>query len=200
MWNFGSRVEWRKGGRVVSSYIDVETTKDKCRILNPTPLDCIAGYIMDDAVGERSLKRLPQRRLNFIYGSISSCYSILNSPERPEQMKQANKLASFLCDLESDRMMEKEEKKKRVMDDDEIIRQKSEEKQVRENEEILRGLESCEALVSSVLTIGMDHINNLKVKELRVLLCYHFGSERLKGIPKKVELVEAVTDLFRRDW
>ena len=25
-------------------------------------------------------------------------------------------------------------------------------------------------------------------------------SERLKGSPEKVELVEAVTDLFRRDW
>ena len=46
----------------------------------------------------------------------------------------------------------------------------------------------------------MDHINELKVKELRVLLRYHFGSESLKGIPNKVELVEAVTDLFRRDW
>ena len=46
----------------------------------------------------------------------------------------------------------------------------------------------------------MDHINNLKFKELRVLLCYHFGSERLKGSSKKVELVEAVTGLFRRYW
>ena len=33
-----------------------------------------------------------------------------------------------------------------------------------------------------------------------MLLRYHFGSERLKGTPKKVELVEAVTDLFQRDW
>ena len=46
----------------------------------------------------------------------------------------------------------------------------------------------------------MDHINILKVKELWVLLRYHFGPERLKGSPKKVELVEAVTGLFRRDW
>ena len=45
----------------------------------------------------------------------------------------------------------------------------------------------------------MDHINILKFKEICVLLCYHFGSERLKGSPKKVELVEAVTDLFQRD-
>ena len=55
-------------------------------------------------------------------------------------------------------------------------------------------------MVRSVLTFGMDHINTLKVKGLRVILHYHFGSERLKGTPKKVELVEAVTDLFWRDW
>ena len=55
-------------------------------------------------------------------------------------------------------------------------------------------------MVPSILTFGMDHINNLKVKELRVLLRYYFELERLKGIPKKVELVEAVTDLFLRAW
>ena len=55
-------------------------------------------------------------------------------------------------------------------------------------------------MVRSVLTFGMDHINILKVKEIWVLLRYHFGSERLKGSPKKLKLVEAVDDLFRRDW
>ena len=33
-----------------------------------------------------------------------------------------------------------------------------------------------------------------------MLLCYYFGLESLKWIPKKVERVEDVTDLFRRDW
>ena len=51
----------------------------------------------------------------------------------------------------------------------------------------------------SVLSFGMDHINNLKVKDLRVHLCYHFGSEKLKGILNKVELMEAVKCFFR-DW
>ena len=78
--------------------------------------------------------------------------------------------------MESDRIREKEEKKKRATEVEENRRHKYEEKQVRENEDRLRGLESCEALVRSVLTFGMDHINNLKVKELRVLLCYHFSS------------------------
>ena len=46
----------------------------------------------------------------------------------------------------------------------------------------------------------MDHINNLKVKELWVLLCYNFGLKMLKGSPNKVELVESVTYLFLRYW
>ena len=48
MCNFGSRAEWRKGRSVISSYLDVDTTKDQCRLLNPKPLDCIAGYIVED--------------------------------------------------------------------------------------------------------------------------------------------------------
>ena len=131
---------------------------------------------------------------------IATYCSFLNSPERLEQIRQVNKLASVLCDLESDRIRDKEEKKKKVTEVEDNRRQKSEEKQIRENEDKLRGLEIFEALVRSVLTFVMDHINTLKVKDLRLLLRYHSGSERLKGTPKKVELVEAVTDLFRRDW
>ena len=72
-------------------------------------------------------------------------------------------------------MREKEEKKKRETEVEENRRQKYEEKQVRENEDRLRGIESCEALVCSVFTFGMDYINTLKVKELWLLLCCHFG-------------------------
>ena len=70
---------------------------------------------------------------------------------------------------------------------------------MREDGERLKGLETYENLACLVLEFGLDHINNLKVKDLRVLLRYHFGSENLKGIPKKVELVEAATDFFRKD-
>ena len=47
---------------------------------------------------------------------------------------------------------------------------------VRDDDEGLIGLDTCEVLVRSVLEFGMDHVNNFKVKDLRVLLCYHFGS------------------------
>ena len=72
---------------------------------------------MEDSVGESNLKRLPQRRLEFIDGSISSYCSILNSTERPEHIRQANKLASAVCDLDYDHMRKTDEKNKRAMED-----------------------------------------------------------------------------------
>ena len=78
--------------------------------------------------------------------------------------------------MESDLIRDKEEEKKKIATEvEENRRQKYEEKQVRENEDKLRGLESCESLARSVLIFGMDHINNLKFKEIRVILRYHFG-------------------------
>ena len=85
---------------------------------------------MEDAVGERALKRLPQRRLNFIDVCTSSYCSILNSPEQLELIRQTKKLASVLCYLESDQIREKDDRKKKVTEVEGNRRQKSEEKQV----------------------------------------------------------------------
>ena len=101
MCNFGAREKWGEGRRVVSSYLDIKTTKYQCRLLNTTPLECIEVCIMDDAFGERALKSLTQRRLNFIDGYISSYCSILNSPKQLEWIRKAKKLAYVLCDLEA---------------------------------------------------------------------------------------------------
>ena len=67
---------------------------------------------------------------------------------------------------------------------------------MRDDDQRLKVLETCAALVRSVLAFGMDHINSLKVKDIRVILRCHFGSEKLKGGPRKVELVEAVKYFF----
>ena len=104
MCNSGAWAEWMNGRRAVSSYIEVEISNDQYRLVNPTPLDCIAGYIIQYAIGDRSLKKLPQQRMNLIDGSISIYCSILNSPERLRMITPANELASVLCDKESDRL------------------------------------------------------------------------------------------------
>ena len=72
MFNFESRVVWRNEVRSASSYLDVEIRKDQYPLINPTPSDCITGYILEDDFDNRDLKRLPHRSMNLIYGSISS--------------------------------------------------------------------------------------------------------------------------------
>ena len=62
------------------------------------------------------------------------------------------------------------------MEEEDHRKNKSEQKQMRDDDERLKGIETCEVLVCSVLAFGTDHINNLKVKDLRVLLHYHFGT------------------------
>ena len=66
---------------------------------------------------------------------------------------------------------------------------------MRKDDKRLKDLETCEVLVCSVFSLGMDHINNLKLKEIRVLLFYHFVPENMKESPNKVELVESVTEV-----
>ena len=70
MCNCGEWTDWRNGRKAVSSYLGVEIINDQYSLVNPTPLDCITGYIMEDAIGDRDLKRMLQRRLNIIYSYI----------------------------------------------------------------------------------------------------------------------------------
>ena len=62
MYKLGAWAEWRIRRRAVSSYLDSDTRKDKDCLLEPTHLYCITGYIMEDALGAKALKNLPQKR------------------------------------------------------------------------------------------------------------------------------------------
>ena len=72
MCNFGAQVEWRSGRRAISSYLDVDISNDQYHLVNPNPLDCIAGYTMGYYISDRDLNRPPRKRLNIIDGSIPS--------------------------------------------------------------------------------------------------------------------------------
>ena len=88
---------------------------------------------MVDAIGDKDLKRLTQQRLTLIDGSISSYYSILSSPKQLRMIKQANELESVLCDIEPDRLWEKEERKKRATEEEDQRKNKYNQKNMRDN-------------------------------------------------------------------
>ena len=112
-------------------------------------------------------------------------------------IKQENELASVICDIDSDHLGENEGSKNGVMDAKDQRKKKSEQKDMRNYDGRLKVLDTCEILVISVLAFGMYRINNLKVTYLRVILHYHFGSEKFNNIPNKVELLEAFIFLER---
>ena len=79
------------------------------------------------------------------------------------------------------------------------MNRKSEQKQRGEYEERSGGLQTCEFLIDSILEFVVNHINILKLKDIRVLLCYHFISKNLKGVPNKLNTVESIIRVFRKD-
>ena len=99
-----------KGTHEVSSFLDAAVSSDQVRLLNPTTLDTITGYIMEDTKGEGARKCLPARRLNMIHTCISSWCSVLNSKDRLVLIKQANELAKVLGEIEKDREDEKQKR------------------------------------------------------------------------------------------
>ena len=72
------------------------------------------------------------------------------------------------------------------MEEEDHSKNKYEHNQIMQDDDRLNGHETCGVLVLLVSVFFMYHINNLNVKDLRVVLCYHSESENLKGIPNKV--------------
>ena len=56
---FQNRTNYDKAKVSVSDYLDVEVTNNQQRLLNPTVLDTVAGFILKDSQGQGAKKRLP---------------------------------------------------------------------------------------------------------------------------------------------
>ena len=57
-------------------------------------------------------------------------------------VKQANELASMLCDIDSDRLGAKGDRKKRYLETEDQRKNKSEQKQIMDDDRRLKGLET----------------------------------------------------------
>ena len=108
-------------------------------------------------------------------------------------IKQEIFLTDVLGNIDSDNLGTKEDRKKRVMEAEDQRKNKPEQNQRRYDDDRSEVILTCGVLVHLVLEFGMYLIKKPKVKDLRVLIHYHFGSEKLKGRPKKLGLVEVIT-------
>jgi len=82
MATFRNRSNYKEEKQEVSSYLAYEYTHEQQQLISPSVLDTVIGFIMLDSQDEGAKRRLPQRRLNFIDGTVSSHCGVLNSNER----------------------------------------------------------------------------------------------------------------------
>ena len=79
MCDFISRSDRTSGRRDLSSYLGVDTIKYQERLINPTPVDCITGYIIYNDVSYRSLNNLHNQRLKLgLFKVAGKFLTILN--------------------------------------------------------------------------------------------------------------------------
>ena len=67
---------------------------------------------MHDSQGEGTMKKLLERRLNFVDGTISSHCGVLNSPERLALIRQAHEVSAVIANLKKKAGKERREKAK----------------------------------------------------------------------------------------
>merc|ERR1740124_368577 len=113
MVTYRNRRGYKEEKQTVSSFLDCECTCDQQKLLNPSVLDTVIGFVMNDSQGEGIKKRLPQRRFNFIDGMVSSHCGVLNSDKRLNLICQANEVSGVMVDLEAERLQKRDDQRKR---------------------------------------------------------------------------------------
>ena len=197
MVTFRNRNSYKEEKQKVNDYLSCDYSSDQQTLLNPSVLDTVIGYIMHDSQGEGAKKRLPQRRLNFIDGMVSSHCSVLNSPHRLDLIRQANEVSAVMADLEAERNDAKEERKRKNAEELERQKVRRQTKEAKDREAKRNALLKCEDIMQQLDIMGDVIFESLKVAELKMFICYQFKSDEYKekGI-KKLQLKIIATRLY----
>jgi hypothetical protein len=87
---------------VPSQYLDVETTKDQRKALNPTPCDVQIGLVLGQIFGDQAKTKIAKRRIDFMSGNVNSYARILNGPAQLANIKTYNDLAASLVEYNNE--------------------------------------------------------------------------------------------------
>ena len=99
--NFSPDGEQRN--QTVAPYLDAKVTKDQQRLLNPSVLETITGFIIKDSIGDGAKKRI-QNRLNFIDATVALHCTVFNSEEQMQLIKEANAVAAVMANIETNQL------------------------------------------------------------------------------------------------
>ena len=177
--------------------MNVECTKEQQRLLNPTVLDTITGFIIKDSQGDGAKRRLPQRRLNLVDANISSHCCVLNSQERMELIRKSNEVAAIMGEIENNRNQRREANKRKKQDDQAAKAARKKLQQEKQKEKENKARETCEKTMELLGEKGTVHIQKLTVPVMKDLLRFVFCSEDYKRTDlRKPALIALVTSKY----
>jgi len=90
-----------------SEYLDVVTTADQQKLLNPEYKDVVSAQLLNDAVGDGAKKLMAKCRIDMITGNLNSYSKICNSKEHLNHAIQMNQLVSVIGSMKADTDIEK---------------------------------------------------------------------------------------------
>lgn len=169
-----------------SSFLDLKLSADQLELFNPSPLQTVMGYILDDAQGKNAKKLLAKRRLDVITGNVASYSKFLNDPSRLEDLRDHNMLAAVIADHKKEEQDKKKERaeKKRIEEEEKERRKAA--NAAKEAERRQQLMPTLEAIVSKIDENGEEWIDgdrNINGDNLRFILRYYYNV-KIKNLSK----------------
>lgn len=176
-----------------SSYTLAEVRVEQHDLLNPTPRTCFLGYVMDDAVGEKAVRKIAKRKLDMMTGNIAQWTQHVTSTENLELLKEATTLSERLAILSAEALEEKEERRKEKEMEARAKAQKEKEKALEEQNKKEKATKQNEIDMAK----GLEYVLKLNNDRRKEILHYEFG------VPKKdlsKMLMDQLKALIRSHW
>jgi hypothetical protein len=85
-------------------------TSDQERLLNPSSIDTVAGFILSQAKGTAARKRLVRWHLNMIDCMKNLFCGVMNNKKRFQQVKDYHDLASSIAAVEEEKALMRQER------------------------------------------------------------------------------------------
>jgi hypothetical protein len=174
-----------------STALDVAFTDDQVAFLQPTMMQCNTGVIMDEIRGDGAKKRMTRQRLGMVNGNISSYCQVLNSKYQMAHMNEATLLTSPVAEVTKEKEAIRQRRLDKRKQDTEDKKKKDAEKKATSERKAIEIKSKYAPSMDGVNDKVRDHVKNLTVGQLRMLLQYEFNSTAANG-KKNHECISAV--------
>ena len=154
-----------------SHSLDVHVTRLQCNFLNPTPQDVQRGEIISQCHGEKAMKKIAKRRVDFVSGNVNSYARLLNGAEQIKDIQDANSLAVSMSVFTREKARFEEEKrveKKRIEEGKAAKKRAREDKEKADRDMLFPGCKDDVELRGKAYVLGC----NLKRK--KQIIKYYF--------------------------